>query len=258
VTVYVVRKAAPDRIDGAALVPSAYEGVPTDVIETGEFLAFTERGLHRPAPSGVSIGHYRADAGTLGFLAMHQGDVVVVSNNHVLALVNDAEPGDAILQPGHADGGTDADRLGTLKLFHPLDFEGSNLIDGAIATVERDSVSLEIYGLGGFSAQPLIGEEGMLVRKVGRTSGMTRGIVRDAHASIKLRYRGGGVARLRDQFLVQPRDAHAFSQGGDSGSLVVEESSRRPIGLLCGGTPSHSVVNRIDHVLDGLGLSLLS
>lgn len=255
VTVYVVRKAPPDQVDGAALVPPEYQGVLTDVVESGEFVAFTERGRHRPAPSGVSVGHYREDAGTLGFLATHQGDLVLVSNNHVLALTNDAAPGDAILQPGHADGGSESDQIGTLKLFHALDFAGRNLIDAAIGTVEHGTVSSEIYGIGAYSAQPLEARENMLVRKVGRTSGVSRGIVRDAHASIKLRYRRG-VARLREQVIIQPRDAQAFSEGGDSGSLVIEESSRCPIGLLCGGTPGYSVVNRIERVLDGLGLSL--
>ncbi|MCW3049162.1 MAG: hypothetical protein JWO74_3446 [Solirubrobacterales bacterium] len=255
VTVYVARKAPPDEVVGAALVPPEYEGVPTDVVESGEFVAFTERGRYRPAPSGVSVGHHSEDAGTLGFLASHQGEFVLVSNNHVLALTNDAAPGDAIVQPGHADGGSDSDRIGTLKRFHPLDFAGRNMIDAAIATVERDMVSSEIYGIGAYSAQPLEAQEQMLVRKVGRTSGVSRGIVRDIHASIKLRYRPG-VARLQEQVIVEPRDAQAFSEAGDSGSLVIEESSRCPIGLLCGGTPGYSVVNRIDRVLDGLGLSL--
>jgi hypothetical protein len=255
VTVYVVRKAAPDQVDPPGLVPPEYQGVPTDVVESGEFVAFTGRGRHRPVPCGVSIGHHREDAGTVGFLATHSSGLVLVSNNHVLALVNDAVRGDAIIQPGHADGGTEADQVGVLEAFHPLDFGGRNLIDVAITTVARHDVSAEIYGLGTYTTQPLEARDGMLVRKVGRTSGMTRGIVRDAHASIKLRYRLG-VLRLREQLIVEPRDGRAFSEGGDSGSLVIEESSRCPLGLLCGGTPGYSVVNRIDNVLDGLGLSL--
>jgi hypothetical protein len=254
VSVYVVRKAPPDEVDGAALVPTEYEGVPTDVVESGEFVAHTERGRHRPAPSGVSIGHHSEDAGTLGFVAKHEGDLVVVSNNHVLALTNGAQPGDAVVQPGYVDGGREADRIGTLKLFPPLDFEGKNVIDAALATVEPGSVVSEIYGVGPYRPEPWPGDEDLLVRKTGRTTGMTRGVVRDAHASIKLRYRGG-VARLREQLIVDPRDGRAFSEPGDSGSLVVEESSGSPVGLLCGGTPGYAVVNRIENVLDGLGLS---
>jgi hypothetical protein len=255
VSVYVVRKAPPDQVVGDALVPPEYEGMPTDVIESGEFVAFTERGRFRPAPSGVSVGHYSEDAGTLGFLARHEDDLVIVSNNHVLALVNQGQPGDAIVQPGQLDGGTGADQLGTLKLFHPLDFDGRNEIDVAIAVVEEGAASAEIYGSGAYRAEPLEARDDMLVRKTGRTSGLTRGIVRDSHASVKLGYRGGRVARLREQLIVDPRDAHPFSQGGDSGSLVVEEASGCPIGLLCGGTPKYTVVNRIENVLDGVGLS---
>lgn len=257
VAVYVVRKAPPDRVDDGALVPKEYQGIPTDVVESGEFVAFTERGRHRPVLSGVSIGHHREDAGTLGFVAAQDGDIVLVSNNHVLALTNDAAPGDAIVQPGQADGGTDADQVAALKRFHPLDFDGGNLIDAATATMLTDASPTEIYGLGGYRTQSLEADDGMLVRKVGRTSGMTRGLVRDAHASIKLRYRRG-VLRLREQLLVHPRDAQAFSERGDSGSLVIEEASSCPVGLLCGGTPGYSVVNRIEHVFDGLGLSFVA
>jgi hypothetical protein len=49
-----------------------------------------------------------------------------------------------------------------------------------------------------------------------------------------------------------------FSEPGDSGSLVVEAGSRRPVGMICGGSVRlrYSVANRITNVLDGLGVSL--
>ncbi len=109
VTVYVVRKAPLDDIEDSARVPAGYEGVPTDVVESGEFLAYTERGRFRPAPRGVSLAHHQDTAGTLGFVGSRQGELVVVSNNHVLARENEARRGDAILQPGPSDGGTATD-----------------------------------------------------------------------------------------------------------------------------------------------------
>jgi hypothetical protein len=255
VTVYVVHKAPLDRIESSARVPERYGGVVTDIVESGEFVAYTGRGRYRPAPSGVSLAHHNDTAGTLGFVARYEDQLVVVSNNHVLALENDARKGDAILQPGPADGGTATDVLAEFIACHPLDFNGPNLIDAACAQVSRDDVSDEIYGIGTFVAAPLEPSPNMLVRKCGRTSGISRGIVRDVDASLKVRY-GNRVVRLREQVIVDPRDDRPFSEPGDSGSLVIDEVSRHPVGLLCGGSPKYTIANRIERVLDGLGVSL--
>ena len=72
-------------------------------------------------------------------------------------------------------------------------------------------------------------------------------------ATIKMPYRNG-VAILAEQVFVRGV-GRPFSQGGDSGSLVFAEETRQPVGLLCGGSPRFTVVNRITNVLDSLGLS---
>src|SRR3546814_11925718 len=61
----------------------------------------------------------------------------MLSNNHVLANSNDSAVGDAILQPGTADGGADpADRIAPLARFVEISFaaDAENRVDGAIAT----------------------------------------------------------------------------------------------------------------------------
>lgn len=80
-------------------------------------------------------------------------------------------------------------------------------------------------------------------------------MVSDVAATVRLGYTGGKVALMTEQILVRAVGGQSFSAGGDSGSLVVEEQTRRPLGLLCGGGPQLSVVNRIGAVLDALGLS---
>src|SRR3546814_10205184 len=85
------------------------------------------------------MGHAAITAGTLGGLVRDRetGAVVILSNNHVLANSNQGTAGDAILQPGPADGGTDpGDRIATLARFVAIDFtaDGENRIDDAIAT----------------------------------------------------------------------------------------------------------------------------
>ena len=256
VAVYVVHKLPAELVDPAALVPADYEGVPTDVVECGEFLPLTERGRHRPAQSGVSLAHHASTAGTLGFIASQNGETFVVSNNHVLAQENEATLGDFILQPAPSDGGGAGDELAELAGWQPLEFGGGdNFVDAAFARTSSDLVSGEVYGVGALDPEPYPAERDVLVRKRGRTSQLTRGIIRDAHATVKLPY-NRGIALLQDQILVRGLD-RAFSEGGDSGSLVYEEHGRRPVGLLCAGSPRYSVVNRITLVLDALGLSLV-
>ncbi len=104
----VRQKVPPSALQADAMVPKSIEGVRTDVIEIGDVRALqTRTSRWRPAPAGVSLGHYRITAGTFGCLVRDRasGAPLMLSNNHVLANSNDATVGDAILQPGPADGG---------------------------------------------------------------------------------------------------------------------------------------------------------
>jgi hypothetical protein len=257
ISVYVERKVARAQLADVAVVPKAFEGIPTDVVECGELLAQTGKGRYRPAASGVSLSHYLGLAGTFGFVARKGSDLFVVSNNHVLARENEASKGDKILQPSPADGGGVDDELASLADWHPLSFAGDdNFVDAACALTQRELVSDEIYGVGRLAPTLMVSRRGLLVRKRGRTTSLTRGVVRDVDATIKLRY-PRGVAILSQQTIVRGIST-PFSESGDSGSLVFDEQSQAPVGLLCGGSRRFSVVNRIDHVLDVLGLSLVS
>ena len=110
----------------------------TDVMEVGDIKALSYTNKERPAPGGVSIGHYKITAGTLGSLVRDKntGQVLILSNNHVLANSNDATLGDPILQPGPIDGGKlGRDEIGTLKDYIPIDFNlsgGSCPIGGVL------------------------------------------------------------------------------------------------------------------------------
>ncbi len=104
------------------VIPKELEGMKTDVIEVGYLRAQqSPKERFRPSiPSGVSIGHHRITAGTLGTIVHDKrtGEMFVLSNNHVLANSNDAMIGDAVLQPGPLDGGKDpADVVARLERF---------------------------------------------------------------------------------------------------------------------------------------------
>jgi hypothetical protein len=140
--IYVMRKVPRQFVPPSKLLPQRFyigrDYIDVDVLETGPIypLSFTAR--ERPAPSGISIGHPAITAGTLGCLVTDNTDATtcILSNNHVLANQNAATLGDAIIQPGTADGGSSpADNIATLKRFVMLNAAG-NTVDGAIAQVD--------------------------------------------------------------------------------------------------------------------------
>src|SRR5262245_56479469 len=73
-------------------IPATLEDKPVIVMVTGEIKALKGGGgsfnptlRRRPAPNGVSIGHYAITAGTLGCLVTNGSTTFILSNNHVLA-----------------------------------------------------------------------------------------------------------------------------------------------------------------------------
>jgi hypothetical protein len=122
----VKEKLPSSQLSGQDLVPAVVDGAPTDVWQTGVIRALqAPTGRFRPAPGGVSVGHTAITAGTLGCWVMKNGQKVMLSNNHVLANSNDAEIGDAILQPGPFDGGSfPQDHIAILTQFVPISFQG--------------------------------------------------------------------------------------------------------------------------------------
>lgn len=285
----VTRKLEPSQLASADLIPPRVDDVPTDVVETGRIRALqsrTER--HRPTPGGVSIGHRDITAGTLGCLVNRNGDLVILSNNHVLANSNDARAGDPVLQPGPVDGGRlPGDQIAELVAFVPIRFQqpeppsecrtagaviaalnaicgliGSktryhavtlqveeNLVDAAIARPlnPADVVDdiLEIGVLAGTGEAGL----GTALKKSGRTTGVTTGEVLQTDVTADVDYGGGRTARFTDQLM-----AGAMSQGGDSGSAVLDDQDRL-VGLLFAGSESSTIINRIGHVFSALGIS---
>src|SRR5439155_1575707 len=132
----------------------------TYVVETGRFSAMPltqtldEGRTHRmrPAEGGVSIGHYRITAGTLGVLARRGGRPVILSNNHVLANGNAGAIGDPILQPGPVDGGRLQDAVARLTDFVPIHFNERSV--GPVARFLEHAVG-PILGVLGLSLNRL-------------------------------------------------------------------------------------------------------
>ncbi len=286
--VSVTRKTASDVLAAKDMVPKALDGVKTDVIETGVLRAFDlgPRDRWRPiVPPGVTIGHHLITAGTFGCLVRRGEDRFVLSNNHVLADVNAGQQGDAILQPGPADGGTADDRIATLADYIPIDFgtapaecsiakfsadllnfiagafgsshqlqatkqtAGENRVDAALAhPLSQDLVSNEILTIGAptGAGTATLGTE---VQKAGRTTGHTQGTITQIDATMRIQY-GSQSALFTGQLV-----AGAMSQPGDSGSAVLD-MDKRVVGLLFAGSDVVTIINPIDEVLAALNVEL--
>lgn len=260
VTVYVVAKVPRDEIAASAAVPEEVNGILTDVVATGELYALPHRGRYRPAPSGVSVGHFRITAGTLGCLARRGRSLFILSNNHVLANSNRASIGDPILQPGPTDGGiVPRDVIAKLSKFIPINFGGApNNVDCAIAQTSPDLVTPLNKCFGRISATPFPCRRELLVRKCGRTTQFTRGRITDCNATVRVNYGTSGVAVFQNQIIIQSLTSSPFSQGGDSGSLIVTDAGHRPVGLLFAGSTTHTIANPIQAVLTALGVTIVA
>lgn len=259
VAVYVASKVPSDRVDPAAQVPKEVGGVPTDVVATGEFRAQPFRGRYRPAPDGVSVGHYRITAGTFGCLVRWGQGLHILSNNHVLANVNAGQRNDPILQPGPIDGGGRNDIIAVLRGVVPIRFGGQvNAVDCALAQTSSQAVRGLNICLGRISPSLAACSRGLVVRKCGRTTQHTRGIINDCNATVRVSYGPAGTALFSDQILIAGvAPTPTFSQGGDSGSLIVTERGYYPVGLLFAGSPTVTIANKIGRVLGAFGASIV-
>ncbi|HEX3528391.1 MAG TPA: hypothetical protein VH988_15110 [Thermoanaerobaculia bacterium] len=199
------------------------------------------QGRLRPLRIGGSIGHFKITAGTLGSFVRSRADsaTLILSNNHVLANENRAKKGDLILQPGHFDQGmAPADVVGSLASFVRLKRSGNNLLDCAAAKInqgiEFDFQGLDSVGrLTGLSDELL--REGQMVHKVGRTTGVTRGRVTAIEMDNVLIDYDLGTLRFDQQIEIEGADDVAFSAGGDSGSVIVDDTGRAVALLFAGG-----------------------
>ncbi|GAB4268812.1 chymotrypsin family serine protease [Thermincola ferriacetica] len=293
IVVLVKKKLPESELRVHDIVPKEINGIPTDVIEVGDIKLQASRTIkYKKVQPGVSIGHYKITAGTLGAVVKDKktGQLLILSNNHVLANGSNgndgrAKIGDPILQPGPHDGGTRKDEIGTLYKFVPVHRETvqpacakaaaaefwanvlvkmvapkyvvkvlrktqtANIVDAALAKPNDpnrlDPTILDIGPVKGVAEA----EVGMNIKKSGRTTGVTKGQVKAVNATVQVDMGDGTEAVFADQII-----ASGMSQGGDSGSLVLDEQNRA-VGLLFAGSDKVTILNRIQNVMDKLSIA---
>ena len=123
----------------------------------------------------------------------------------------------------------------------------ANQVDGALAKpTSPDVVRKDILEIGEVT-EDTEAELGMEVKKSGRTTGLTRGTVQLLDASVSVDYGGGKIALFTNQILTTN-----MSQGGDSGSLLVDGEGNKAVGLLFAGSDTVTIHNPIASVKDAL------
>jgi hypothetical protein len=198
-------------------------------------------------------------SGTLGSLVTNGTTQYILSNNHVLARTDQAAAGEDISQPGLIDNNCQtppivADLTAKVAL-------GSN-VDCAIAAVRSGQMDSSgfIEGLNGTGGVPSSATAspavGMAVQKSGRTTGHQTGTIGSINTSVTVQYQptcGSGRKRnfsYTNQVVI---NSTTFSAGGDSGSLILTNTScAHPVALLFAGSSSTTIGNPIAAVLTAL------
>jgi len=217
------------------------------------------------SPVGVTY------AGTIGCFLRHHGDngeeILVLSNNHVLARVDSLPIGTELVQPGPETGQTSPENVfGTLRGTIKLQFSSSpsspatNRYDAAVGTVTNPR---DVQGgmlCGGVAYTPgVIGVPvpGMRVIKSGRRTGITRGdVVATGVGPVQVNYGTAISPRLasfEDTIEIVSVGGGPFSLPGDSGAIILEESTGMPVALLFAGDGTKSTACQLGPICQRFG-----
>jgi hypothetical protein len=197
--------------------------------------------------------------GTLGSLLSGGGTLYILSNNHILAREDRASPGENISQPGLIDNGC---QTATIVADYSAAPQLGTNVDAAVAQLRGTRMNNTGYieGIGTISGVVKAPTVGLAVEKSGRTTGTTTGTIGSINTSVNVQYQvrcGGGrqfTVSYTNQIVI---NSTTFSAGGDSGSLVVSNSTcHQPVGLLFAGSSSTTIANPIGEVLTKVGSAL--
>jgi len=290
ILVFLKTEIEPSLLTKGTIIPSELEGVPVVVQVTGELRAMKGGGgvSHTakqtpPIQLGTS-GGWRYDlangfccGGTIGSLILKAGSQYVLSNYHVLwgDIVSGgngrvAVAGDPVIQPGLIDVGCNAATAQDVATLSGSGSLPSANVDAGYALVipgmvKTDGSILEVGVLTSATSTPFVGQ---LVKKSGRTTGLTRSSVTGINGTVSITYGNecaGGTAFTK-VFTGQVIIANArcrFQNGGDSGSLLVQDITTNPraVGLCYAGSvtcnqSAIAIANPIGAVLAWAGATM--
>jgi hypothetical protein len=271
------------------LIAESIDGIQVETEVTGRIVAMKSGGgggganprvIQTPPIQLGTSGGWRYDlangyccGGTLGALVLRNGTQHILSNYHVLEadIVNGgnsrtAVAGDPVIQPALIDVSCNANNAQNVATLSGIKSLPNSNVDAAIAPVISGMVSTTgaILNIGTISSSTVAAALSQPVKKMGRTTGLTRSTVSGLNANISVAYENecaGGSAFTKSftgQILISNRRS-GFLAGGDSGSLMVEDVTTNPraVGLLFAGSSTIAVANPIGQVLSFFGASMV-
>lgn len=259
--IFVTKKESIANLGNEDLIPKIYEGIKTDVVQTGEFKHHLLSKKKLPLKFGYSIGPNGVNfVGTAGCLVIDKdGDYHILSNNHVLSNTDKLPIGTPILHPAVKDGGKYPDDLiatlskkVALKEFFGQEDLDANLVDCAIAKIDNTCLVTKKIAFIGKITGVCDAKLNMKVKKVGRTTELTTGIITAVDASFLIQNNNNRTQFFKNQIITTAMDAD-----GDSGSLLLDECNNA-IGLLFGGSDSETLFNPIKEVLKALNVRIVT
>ena len=264
------------------------DGIVVQYEVTGQFVAMKGGGggganpklIQTPPIKLGTSGGWRYDlangyccGGTLGAVVLKGGTQYVLSNYHVLEadIVSGgnsrvATAGDPVIQPGLIDVNCNAANAQNVASLSGIKSLPNSNTDCAIASVLPGMVSStgEILNVGTISATTQAASLGQAVKKMGRTTGLTRSSVSGLNANVSVAYEnecagGSAFTKTYSGQIVISNNGSKFLAGGDSGSLMVQDVTTNPraVGLLFAGSTSSAIANPIGQVLSFLGASMV-
>lgn len=258
VRVFVTHKLSPAELGRDSVIPPEFEGLPTDVVEMGQFelLDLTDipsmpadqtnddEQKYRPLKGGIQIqGTAMGGKGTLGFLAKVQGDarVMAVTCYHVL-FDNNHKPqvGMDVGNPSPGRSCTDC----CYGSFGKHVAEDYSTVDAAIASLDPKTQWLaEVQCIGFITGWDTVSPDQAKthtyrVRKYGRTTRLTGGVVTDVNVQGTITDKDLPDRPYTNRMVIKPNAQPGggqvkFADHGDSGSAVVNDDNKI-VGVLFG------------------------
>lgn len=249
---FVIQKLPDESMAQEFRIPKIWEGLPTDVIETPTaLLGLTSVDDRRqcestidpirPLQSGIAIAPPGSQgSGAIGWFcrsnaAGESNDRFLLSNWHVLTKYGAALPPEIVRQPpGSPNPAMTVAHLHRAAIVLP-GAGNSNLCDAALAKLVS-GVALELTvrdvgPIGKSISPPSIHQK---VQKRGPQSCRTSGRISDFPyiTSVSEGLAQSPTYLFVDQIRIEAEVGSDFSVGGDSGSLVLEQQTLNPVGLL--------------------------
>jgi uncharacterized protein YraI len=275
IRVYVTEK----QIDISKLnkIPKTIRGIKTDIIEASASFHADDR-AYTPITGGISFGQSEkfklieadgtvaliSEQGTLGAIVRDNltEKPMFLTNHHVTKVMisqteeRSGKVGDIFDQPNLV--GDDGKPFPNANIGKLARFAINPTVDAAVIEYQSSRpFTEEILGIGKIagSAKATLG---MKVRKRGRTTELTHGIIDGIDATTAIQ---GTSIMFQHQMVIVPDTTKnaVFSNSGDSGSVVVNEQNK-VVGLLFAGVPAMinmpqmTWANHIDNVLTQLNI----